>query len=187
MTHKDQSVAKQLVEDFSKFWLIVYNSTDDGHIIIDVEEIENKTSSEYVISVRLDHWENKCVEVKIDEDHFRYFATLLFCREKKEDNIQFWRKEEVDWPTLKKKYTKEQIEYLDKRGSMFFSLSASFKSQDRISYTGVKTRKVQSFITYIFFKMKELNRSIFDNLSDFSHYVVPLGLVEVYDDEDVDL
>lgn len=188
MTEIDKKYAEILADVFTRFDISVYSSNDTDYITIVVEEKDGeKGEKEYIISARLNEWENKRIEVKITEERFRYFASLLFCRENEENNIQFWNTEDIDWTVLREKYTKEQKDYLLERGSIFFNLEVSFSKREPYSFFGVKTKKVQEFIKFIFFKMEELNSLIFDNLFSFVSYVVPLGLVEVFDENEIEL
>ena len=188
MTEIDGKYAEILADDFTRFYLRVYDTNDTDSITIVVEEKSiDKEHKEYIVSARLNDWGNKCIEVKITEERFRYFASLLFCRENEENNIQFWNEKDIDWMVLRKKYTQEQKNYLFERGSMFFSLEASFSKHKSFSFMGVKTKKVQEFIRFIFFRMQELNDLIFDNLFSFVSYVIPLGLVEVFNEDEIEL
>lgn len=188
MTEIDELYAEMLADEFTRFDISVYSSNDTDYIRIVVEEKDGeKGEKEYIISARLNDWENKRIEVKITEERFRYFSSLLFCRENEENNIQYWNTKDIDWTVLREKYTREQKDYLLERGSMFFDLVVSFSKHEPYSFFGVKTKKVQEFIRFIFFKMEELNDLIFDNLFSFYSYVVPLGLVDVFDENEVEL
>ena len=168
-------VEGDLIENFKQFRLHIGEGLTLG-----VEERTSKNGAKEFVVFASDSDYYEKTKIIVEED-FRYFASLLFNWEHEGGCVQDWEQNEFEPSILIPQYNAEQIDYIYRFGAPVFDMEIGFYDFPMLKLSGIRTKKIQDFIRRIFFNVDEINRIVMDHLLCFSSYVVPLGIVRIYD------